>query len=169
MVLMTVMSSVCAEDQSRLDYAPPFAAVNSEQWINTAPLDLAQLRGKVLLLNVWTFDCINCKRSIPWLKKIYADYQHRGFEIIGVHSPEYEWEKSRSAVLESVRQHDIDWPVMLDDDHSYWKSLHNKYWPAFYLVDKQGRIVGKFIGETHAGDYQAVFVEQLIDKLLLRK
>lgn len=135
-------------------------------WISSTPLDWQQLRGKVVLLNVWTYGCGNCTRSLPWLKTVDARYQGRGFELIGIHSPEFAWEKPRTAVAAAVTLRGVDWPVMQDNELAYWRALGNRYWPAFYVVDRNGKIAGRFIGETHAGDDQARAIERLIETLL---
>lgn len=149
--------------------APAFGRQDRADWINTEPLDWSRLHGKVVLLNVWTFGCSNCRGSLAWLKALYATYHEQGFEIVGIHSPEFAWEKPRPAVASAVREHGIEWPVMLDNDLKYWDALDNRYWPAFYLVDAKGRIAGRFVGETHAGDLQAGVVESLLAKLLSQR
>ena len=168
--LLTVMLMTVAPwlgDAGAVDgRAAPALDARPEVWINSAPLDWAALSGKVVLLNVWTYGCGNCKRSLPWLKSLRAQFAARGFEIVGVHSPEFDWERPRSAVAAAVTQHGIAWPVMLDDGLRYWDALGNRYWPAFYLVDRHGRIAGRFYGETHADDAQARHMERLIDRLL---
>lgn len=145
--------------------APPFDP-DPDAWISGTPLDWRQLRGKVVLLNVWTLGCGNCTRSLPWLKSVDARYQGLGFELIGIHSPEFAWEKSRAAVTAAVALRGVDWPIMQDNDLAYWRALGNRYWPTFYVVDRQGRIAGRFIGETHAYDPQARAIERLIETLL---
>jgi glutathione peroxidase-family protein len=155
-----------ARELSTKNPAPPFKQTDSDAWINSEPLDWEQLKGKVVLLNIWTYGCSNCKRSLPWLKSIYSKYQQQGLEIIGVHSPEFAWEKPRLAVNTAVKHHDIEWPVMMDNDMEYWRSLGNRYWPSFYLIDTQGNVTGHFIGETHPGDKQANAMETMIETLV---
>lgn len=86
-------------------------------------------------------------------------------EVIGIHSPEFDHEKDRSKLRETMAGYKVTYPQVLDDDHNYWRQLNNRYWPAFYIVDKQGKIRGKFAGETHPDDPQAKRIEKLIDEL----
>ena len=142
--------------------APPLPS-NSSQWLDGQAHQWKDLRGKVVLLNVWTFMCSNSDGSLPWivsLQKKYPDLQ-----IIGVHSPEFDREKNRNSMRETMASYQVMYPQILDDNHDYWNQLHNTYWPAFYIVDKQGNIRGKFAGETHPDDPQAKEVEALIVKL----
>lgn len=170
LTLLTVILSPGITAQTGERYAsipaPPFKPADTTAWINSEPLDWKQLQGKVVLLNVWTYGCSNCRRSLPWLKSVYSNYRDQGLEIVGIHSPEFAWEKPRLAVSTAVKHHDIEWPVMLDNDMQYWRALGNRYWPAFYIIDKQGNTVGHFIGETHPGDKQAKAMEKLISMII---
>jgi hypothetical protein len=87
-------------------------------------------------------------------------------QIIGIHSPEFDYEKDRAQMRQTMTKYHVDWPQVLDDNHDYWKKLNNRYWPAFYVVDKQGQIRGKFAGETHLKDPQASEIEKMIESLL---
>ena len=146
------------------DQQAPTLPRQPSQWLDTAPMTWRELKGKVVLLNVWTFGCWNSYRSLPWLVSLRTKFPD--LQIIGVHSPEFEWEKNRGKLKQTMSRYKIDYPQLLDDDHSYWKSLRNSYWPSFYLVDKQGRIRSSYAGETHAGDAQARAVEEAIKTLL---
>lgn len=146
--------------------APEFTHTGAEQWLNSAPLSLRALRGQVVLLDIWTTDCWNCYRSFPWLKRVIDRYGGRGLVTIGVHSPEFEREKNRSAIQARLAHYDLTNPQMLDDDFSYWNMLGNRFWPAFYLIDKHGRIREMLVGEQHHGDRSAAAFEQRIDTLL---
>jgi thiol-disulfide isomerase/thioredoxin len=146
--------------------APDFDAPDRSAWLNSPPLTLAQLRGKPVLIEFWTFGCSNCRNTLPWLKQIDARYRERGLTIVGVHTPEFAYEKSPAAVAEAIRKLGIRYPVLLDNDFAYWNSLANRYWPAFYLVDGNGRIVATRIGELHAGRRNADEFEQAIVRLL---
>lgn len=145
--------------------APAFTHTKPTEWINSPPLTWAQLRGKVVLLDVWTFDCWNCYRSLPWVNSLKQKFP-QGFEIVGVHTPELPQEYELANVRAKVREFGVTGPVMLDNDYSYWNALENRYWPAFYLVDTQGQIRARFIGETHADQAQALRVEEQIRSLL---
>lgn len=146
--------------------APAFSHPAKEDWLNSPPLSWEQLRGQVVLLEFWTFACWNCDRSIPWVQDLQMRLGVRGLRIVSVHTPELAREKVRANVVAAVARRGITYPVMLDEDYSYWNALSNQYWPAFYLVDRQGRVRASYAGETHIGDAQALAVEQLLLKLL---
>lgn len=146
--------------------APAFTHSQAEEWINSAPLTLNELRGQVLLLDIWTFDCWNCYRSFPWLKAMEQRLSNEDFRVVGVHSPEFEHEKVRDNIEAKVEEFGLEHPIMIDNDFSYWRALDNRYWPAFYVIDKAGNLRARFVGETHAGDAQAKRIEATIRELL---
>ena len=146
--------------------APEFTSRNPDDWINGPPQRLADLRGKVVLLDVWTFACWNCYRSFPWLRGVEARHRDDGLRVIGIHSPELPHERDRAAVAAKVAEFELDHPVLIDNDFRYWEALGNRVWPSFYLIDKQGLIRYRFIGETHAGDTQARRIERAVEALL---
>src|SRR5262245_28422643 len=146
--------------------APEFTHTSAAEWINSKPLKLEDFSGRVLLIDVWAFECWNCYHSFPWLKSVEAKFGPKGLAVLGVHSPEFPDEQVRANVVAKTREFGLAHPVMLDNDFSYWNALDNHYWPAYYIVDKQGRIRGRFVGETHADDKQAHAIEALITKLL---
>lgn len=146
--------------------APEFTHTKEEEWLNSKPLSLEELRGKVVLLDFWTFDCWNCYRSFPWLNSLEEKMKTEQLQIIGVHTPEFEHEKIRSNIAEKIDEFMLKHPVMIDNDFSYWRAMGNRYWPAFYLIDKEGNVRARFIGETHAGDKQALAIESAITNLL---
>jgi glutathione peroxidase-family protein len=156
--------SANAQDVSRA--LPPFTQSASGAWINSAPLRVEELRGQVLLVDVWTFECWNCYRSFPWLTAMEKRFAGQPFRVIGIHSPEFEREKSRAAIVAKTREFGLEHPIMIDNDHAYWRALDNSYWPAYYVVDKEGRIRARFVGETHADSAQAHAIEQAIKALL---
>ena len=131
--------------------APDFTGIDG--WINTKPLHISQLRGQVVLVDFWTFSCVNCVRTIPHLQALQTAYGSRGLTIVGVHSPEFDFEKQRFNVQAAVTRLGISWPVALDSEMATWNAYANQYWPAEYLVDRQGRIAALSVGE---GDYAAV-------------
>lgn len=118
-------------------------------WLNSNPLTLAQLRGKVILIDFWTYSCINCIRTMPYLTKWYEKYKDDGFVIIGVHAPEFPFEKKLSNVKDAVKQYGITYPVALDNNFSTWRAYENRYWPAHYLIDRDGRVIYTHFGEGH--------------------
>ncbi len=145
---------------------PEFTHTKPELWLNSAPLTKKQLEGKVILVDFWTFACWNCYRSFPWLNDLESRLESKGLQVIGVHSPEFERERVKKNIEEKIKEFKLKHPVMIDNDFSYWKALNNRYWPAFYLVDKKGFIRATFAGETHKGTARAEEIEKLINKLL---
>lgn len=148
--------------------APEFTQTSQDAWLNSRPLKIKQLQGKVALIDIWTFECWNCYRSFPWLKNIEKKYS-KDLQIIGIHTPEFAHEKVRKNVVDKTKGFGLTHPVMMDNDFAYWKSLKNRYWPAFYILDKKGNIRGRYIGETHAGDRNATAMENLIKQLIAEK
>ena len=146
--------------------APAFTQAAPEAWLNTAPLSWEALRGSVTLVEFWTFACWNCYRSIPWLRTLEPRYGQRGFRIVSIHTPEFAHERERANVVAKLRELRVEYPVMLDNDYAYWNAFGNRYWPAFYLVDTEGRVRASFAGETHAGDRNARAMEAAIESLL---
>lgn len=128
--------------------APEFAGI--EHWFNSPPLNLAGLRGKVVLIDFWAYSCINCLHAIPHVEHLYETYRDKGLVVIGVHSPEFDFEKDRDNVREAVQRLGITYPVAVDNRHATWNAWHNQYWPAQYLIDQDGRLIGHHYGE---GDY----------------
>lgn len=155
-----------AKTYAQPEPAPQFTQSHPGDWINSSPLKIADLKGKVVLLNIWTYACWNCYRSFPWLNNLEDQYQSKGLEVIGIHTPEFEHERSYDNVVAKVQEFQLRHPVMLDNDFAYWKALNNQYWPAYYLIDKKGQIRHLFIGETHRGDSKAKKIEQAITALL---
>ena len=146
--------------------APEFTHDHADEWLNSGPLSLDDLKGKVVLLDFWTFDCWNCYRSFPWLRAMEARLEPRGLQVIGVHTPEFDHEKIRKNIEAKIAEFKLHHPVMIDNDFSYWRAMNNRYWPAFYIIDKESRIRAVFVGETHDGDRQAKRIEDLIISLL---
>lgn len=116
-------------------------------WINSPPLSLMDLRGKVVLIDFWTYSCINCLRTLPYLNKWYEDYKDKGFLIIGVHTPEFEFEKDPKNLIEAVERLKVKYPVAQDNDYKTWEAYHNNYWPAHYLIDQEGNLYMAHFGE----------------------
>ncbi|HEY1152069.1 MAG TPA: thioredoxin family protein [Pseudoduganella sp.] len=142
--------------------APEFSGIN--QWHNSAPLTQQQLRGKVVLVDFWTFDCINCIRTLPYVKSWYEKYKDQGLVVVGVHTPEYPFERKNENVAAAIKRFGITYPVAQDNQYSTWRAYNNQYWPAAYLIDKQGRVVYTHFGE---GDYDVT--EAKIKELLAQK
>ena len=131
------------------------------QWLNSAPLTAEQLKGKVVLVDFWTYSCINCLRSIPYVRAWADKYKDQGLVVIGVHAPEFAFEKNIYNVNQAVAKLGIDYPVAVDNDYAIWRAFNNEYWPADYFIDANGKIRHHFFGE---GDYAQS--EKVIQQLL---
>lgn len=142
-----------------LGKAPELADIKG--WINSNPLTLSSLHGKVVLIDFWTYSCVNCIRTLPYLTTWYAKYSNAGLVIIGVHSPEFEFEKSYDNVNAAVEKYGIKYPVALDNNHGTWNAFSNNYWPREFLIDARGEIRYDHIGE---GNYDET--ERAIQQLL---
>ena len=141
-----------ARSLPNLGRAPEFIGISA--WLNTPnerPLTLGKLRGKVVLVDFWTYSCINCIRTLPHLHAWYAAYRKDGFEIVGVHTPEFAFEHVRGNVASATHDLHVTWPVALDNDYKTWNAYSNEYWPAEYLIDRQGRVRRTHFGEGEYG------------------
>ncbi len=162
------------------DYGPAPALVAGGRWFNTRgivswndtigtgktgqtqpPLTMARLQGRVVVLDFWTYSCVNCVRTIPYLKAWYETYRDQGLVIIGVHTPEFEFEKNPANVQRAIGELGIDWPVVQDNGYDQWRAYGNRYWPAHYFIDAAGRVRYFHFGE---GEYNVA--EQVIRALL---
>jgi len=130
-------------------------------WLNSAPLMPESLRGKVVLIDFWTYSCINCLRALPYITGWYERYKDHGLVVLGIHAPEFAFEKNENNVKRAVRDLEIKYPVALDNNYAIWQSFNNQYWPAHYFIDAKGHIRGHHFGE---GDYDES--ETLIRQLL---
>lgn len=139
--------------------APEFSGIS--RWYNTQPLSIAGLRGKAVLVDFWTYSCVNCLRTLPHLRRWHREYSPKGLVIVGVHTPEFEFEKLPENLEASIRRLRIEYPVAMDNEYITWNLYANRYWPAHYLIDQEGRIVHQHFGE---GAYEET--EALIRKLL---
>jgi cytochrome c biogenesis protein CcdA/thiol-disulfide isomerase/thioredoxin len=147
-----------------LGRAPEFT--DTEKWFKTAngrPLSVASLRGHVVLVDFWTYSCINCIRTLPYLNAWYAKYHAKGFEIVGVHTPEFPFERSASNVAAAISQDGIQYPVVQDNEHGTWNAYNNEYWPAEYFIDAQGRIRLVDFGEGHYGAKEQAIRSLLVE------
>ena len=152
-------------DKSQFRMAPEFTQISG--YINTpsnSPLTLSSLKGKVVLVDFWTYTCINCIRTIPYINDWNQKYADKGLIIVGVHSPEFDFEKSYDNVKAAVQKYGIKYPVLLDSDHGTWNAFGNQYWPRDYLIDAQGYIRHDHIGE---GGYDQT--EKAIQSLLAER
>ncbi|HXM56839.1 MAG TPA: redoxin domain-containing protein [Candidatus Dormibacteraeota bacterium] len=139
--------------------APDFTGI--VDWENTTPLTMDALRGKVVLIDFWTYSCINCQRTFPFLRQWWDRYRADGLVIVGVHSPEFDFEKNVGNVRRAIKDYGIGWPVAVDSNMATWNAYSNQYWPAEYLIDAGGRVRHTSFGE---GDYDTT--ERAIQTLL---
>ena len=131
------------------------------QWLNSSPLAAAQLRGKVVLVDFWTYSCINCLRSLPYVKAWADKYRDQGLVVIGVHAPEFAFERDIGNVTQATKSLGLTYPVAVDNEFAIWRAFKNRYWPAHYLIDAQGRVRHHHFGE---GEYAET--ERVIQQLL---
>ncbi len=141
---LALATPACAAEAEAPRAAPE---LRGEQWLNSAPLRMQGLRGKVVLVEFWTFACSNCQNVEPHVKEWHAKYQAEGLSVIGVHCPEFARERELANLKKYVRENGIAYPVLVDNGFRTWRAYGNHYWPAIYLIDKRGRIRHVAIGE----------------------
>jgi cytochrome c biogenesis protein CcdA/thiol-disulfide isomerase/thioredoxin len=141
--------------------APPLDGAT--QWLNSAPLTAADLRGKVVLVDFWTYSCINCLRTLPYVKAWAAKYRDQGLVVVGVHAPEFAFERDVANVRKAVQDLGIGYPVAIDNQYAIWRAYANRYWPAHYFIDAQGRIRHHHFGEGGYGESERV-IQQLLQE-----
>ncbi|NVD72585.1 cytochrome c biogenesis protein DipZ [Duganella sp. BJB1802] len=158
--MMAMHAAAPAEDTLPVEgKLPPLTG--AVDWLNSAPLTAAQLKGKVVLVDFWTYSCINCLRSMPYVKAWAEKYRDQGLVVIGVHAPEFAFERDIGNVRKAVKDLGITYPVAVDNDYAIWRAFGNQYWPAHYLIDAKGQIRHHHFGE---GEYAQS--EQAIQQLL---
>ncbi len=162
-----IVKPVMGFEQSK-KLAPEF--ILGGEWLNSKPLSIKDLRGKVVVVNIWVHSCINCHNSLPTLKSWYKKYKDQGLEIVGVHTPEFESDKDLAQTASSLKEDGVTWAVMQDNNEATWKAYNNQFWPTFYIIDRNG-----FIRNTHAGEISVRYpkaipgLEADIQKLLTEK
>ena len=139
--------------------APNFTGISN--WFNSPPLEITKLRGKVVLVDFWTYGCINCVNTLPHVTALQAKYKDRGLVVVGIHTPEFPFEKSAGNVQTALKRHGITYPVAQDNESKTWNAYSNRYWPAQYIVDQRGQIVYQHDGE---GQYEQM--DEIVRKLL---
>ena len=139
--------------------APEFQG--TQEWINSEPLTMESLRGKVVLIDFWTYTCVNCIRTLPFLQSWHERYADEGLVIVGVHTPEFEFEKIYDNVVQASKDEGVVWPVVQDNDFAVWRSYSNRYWPAKYLIDQTGQV-----RYSHFGEGKYAETEEMIRKVL---
>lgn len=140
-------------------HLPPFQGIS--QWLNSAPLSIVSLKGSVVLVQFWTFACINCQRTLPYITQWHRQYAAQGLKVIGIHTPEFAFERDTNNIKKALRQHKITYPVPIDNEFKTWNAYQNQYWPHLFLFDRQGILQYDHVGE---GAYDKT--EQTIQKLL---
>lgn len=153
--------SLSAKNVTLANYgaAPNFMGIGA--WINSPALNISQLKGKVVLVDFWTYSCINCIRTIPYLNALEAKYSREGLVIVGVHTPEFQFEANYTNVLGAVQKFGVTYPVALDSAHATWNAYSNQYWPADYLIDANGNIRYTSFGEGGFNTTEAAIQELL--------
>jgi thiol-disulfide isomerase/thioredoxin len=150
LALVLAISALWLSQSQGYTTGQPAPEFTNDTWVNSEPLRLTELKGKVLLVEFWTFGCYNCQNVEPYVKSWHDKFKDRGLVVIGVHSPEFGHERVLKNVRNYVREHSIQYAVAIDNDYKTWNSYRNHYWPAIYLIDKKGVIRYMRIGE---GDY----------------
>ena len=147
LILIPLSFGMTAMSQADLKGKPAPAFQVDGEWFNSEAFELADLKGKVTMVNFWVFSCYNCYRSIDRMGELYETYKDYGFEIVGVHTPEFESDKPATNVAENIIKRNVTWPVFQDNEFRTWRAYGNRYWPAFYLVDKEGVVQYQHFGE----------------------
>jgi thiol-disulfide isomerase/thioredoxin len=137
------------------DYGPAPDFTGTQRWFNSPPLTIAGLRGKVVLVDFWTYTCINCLRTLPEVRMLDAKYRDAGLRVVGVHTPEFGFEKVASNVERAVRVNKLTYPVVQDNEYAVWNGYSNQYWPAKYLVDAKGHVRFAHFGEGGEAEIEA--------------
>ncbi len=156
----TIVDGEGKEVLPKLGQAPEL--IPGGEWFNSKPLKLSELRGKVVLLDFWTYSCINCQRTFPYLRSWWEKYNEKGLVIIGVHSPEFEFEKDVKNVAKAIDDFGLKYPVVQDNDFRTWRAYNNRYWPAKYIIDHEG-----YVRYTHFGEGKYDETELVIQTLLM--
>ncbi len=159
-MMMKGPGAAAAKDELPIEGAAP-SFDGAVQWFNSPPLTNEALKGKVVLVDFWTYSCINCLRAIPYVRAWAEKYRDQGLVVIGVHAPEFAFEKSLPNVEKAIKDLKIDYPVAVDNDYKIWRAFQNEYWPAHYFIDAKGQIRHHHFGE---GDYAES--ERILQKLL---
>lgn len=150
---------------SSMETAPNF--ISGGTWFNSKPLSIKELRGKVVLVDFWTYTCINCIRTLPYLKMWWQKYKDKGLVIVGVHTPEFEFEKNPNNVVKAIKDFGLEYPIMQDNDFATWNAYNNRYWPAKYFIDVNGKIRYTHFGERNYDESENRIQELLKEANLL--
>jgi thiol-disulfide isomerase/thioredoxin len=143
--------------------APPASLSGAVAWLNSEPLTLAQLRGKVVLVDFWTYTCVNWRRTLPYVRAWAKKYGQYGLIVVGVHTPEFSFEKNLDNIRRAIKEMDVDYPVAVDSNYAIWNAFNNDYWPALYLIDAHGQIRWESFGEGRYDDAERAIQQLLTD------
>jgi thiol-disulfide isomerase/thioredoxin len=155
----TISDSKAASPNTSGNTLPDFQGIQA--WLNSSPLSIADLKGNVVLIQFWTFACINCQRTLPYITQWHRQYEAQGLKVIGVHTPEFAFERDLDNIRQALQQHQITYPVPIDNEYKTWRAYQNEYWPHLFLADRRGIIRYDRIGE---GAYETT--EKTIQQLL---
>lgn len=159
-----VVSKASANPMPNLDSQGAMPSLDGAvQWLNSPPLNSESLKGKVVLVDFWTYDCINCQHTLPHVNEWAKKYEKDGLVVIGVHTPEYGYEKIIDNVRQQVRKLDINYPVAIDNQYAIWRAFNNQYWPAHYFIDAKGQVRYSHFGEGRYGEQEQV-IQQLLQE-----
>jgi len=156
-----VKKALAARSAANVDNSADPLTLGSGVWLNSKPLALSELKGKVVIIDIWTYSCINCLRTLPYLKEWNTRYRDKGLVIVGVHSPEFVFEKSEQNLRKAITELGVTWPVVQDNDFKIWQYYNNQYWPAHFLYAKDGNLA-----ESHFGEGGYAETEKKIQELL---
>jgi thiol-disulfide isomerase/thioredoxin len=140
--------------------APEFTGLTN--WMNSDEIaSIKDLQGKVVLIDFWTYSCINCIRTLPYVKKWHKRYADQGLIVLGIHAPEFDFERKPKNVIQAIKDFEITYPVALDNGFKLWRSYRNRYWPSLYLIDAQGKVRYMHFGEGRYAETEAAIIELL--------
>jgi thiol-disulfide isomerase/thioredoxin len=151
------------EPPSIVGSSPLYGLSGATGWINSPPLTAKQLKGKVVLVDFWTYSCINCLRALPYMEAWSQKYKDNGLVVIGVHTPEFDFEKELPNVQKAVQKFGITYPIALDSNRSIWDAFHNEFWPAHYFIDAKGKVRFEHFGEGNY-DESEHWIQQLLQE-----
>jgi thiol-disulfide isomerase/thioredoxin len=166
-VLAASRTAAAQEPASIVGSYPLYGLSGATDWINSTPLTAKQLKGKVVLVDFWTYSCINCLRSLPYMRAWAEKYKDSGLVVIGVHTPEFGFEKELPNVQKAVKKLGIDYPVALDSHNAIWNAFHNQFWPAHYFLDASGKVRYEHFGEGEY-DQSERWIQQLLAERVAR-
>jgi thiol-disulfide isomerase/thioredoxin len=161
---IALASTATAQDEepsSIIGSSPLYSLSGATGWINSKPLTAKDLKGKVVLVDFWTYSCINCLRSLPYMEGWAEKYKDSGLVVLGVHTPEFDFEKQLPNVQRAVQKFGLTYPVALDSDMTIWNAFHNEYWPAHYFIDAKGKVRFEHFGEGNY-DQSERWIQQLL-------